>query len=155
MLTWVTNIGQKPFAAVNALWAAKKGEKIGEIDQVIILFSKKVQKNAVLFKNWAGLILENVQSAQPPFTLIEYPENDISNFRSILKKIIVTSEGKMVMDMTSAQKAMAGIMSLLGDLYSGKVKSVFYLHLKDYNYMDFPFVLIPYGVSKLYNLLKV
>ena len=154
MKIWLTNIGQKPFAAVNALWAAEKENKIGNINKVIVLYSKNVQMNALLFQKWASLIFANFQSAIPPFVLVEYPENDISNFRAVLKKIIVQSEGKIMMDMTSGKKAMAGLMLLLGDLYSGKVNSVFYMHLRDYDYMNFPFVLIPHGVSQLYNLLE-
>lgn len=154
MQTWITTIGHKPLAAVNTLWAVFRQENIGVINKVVVFYSKDMNKKLAIFKKWAEILFSEYQKENPVFETIEFPVDDISTFRILLKKTVNKTEGKIILDMTSGRKAMSALMLLIGDLYPGKVKKVYYTHLKNYDYTDFLYPTIPFNVSQIYNMLE-
>lgn len=154
MKTWMTTIGQKPFAAINTLWAALSEEKVGRIVKLLVLYSDDMKPHMLTFMKWAEILFSEYQDAQPKLEAIDFPAQDIKAFRKLLKQSVNKSNTKILMDITSGRKALSALMLLIGELFPGKVEKVYYSLLTDADYMNFPNPTIPLGVSQLYNLLE-
>ncbi len=154
MKTWITTIGEKPFAAVNTLWAGLREEKVAPIEKLIVFYSNDMRDNLLTFTKWAEGLFAEYQKAQPKVQTIEFPANDIKAFRNRLKQTVSKTDGRILMDMTSGRKVLSALMLLIGDLFPGKVESVYYSFLADKDYMNFPYPVIPLEVTQLYDLME-
>ena len=88
MNTWMTTIGQSPFAAVNTLWAALREEQVMPIGKLQLFYSEDMKSNLLIFTSWAEILFSEYQKTQPRLQAIEYPANDIKAFRKQLKQTI-------------------------------------------------------------------
>ena len=118
MKTWMTTIGQSPFAAVNTLWAALREEQVMPIGKLQLFYSEEMKPNLLIFTGWAEILFTEYQKTQPRLQAIEYPANDIKAFRKQLKQTISKSNTKILMDINSGRKAMSALMLLIGELFS-------------------------------------
>lgn len=154
MITWITAIGQKPFAAVNTLWAALREEQLGGIEKLVVFYPEDMKQNHLVFTQWADLIFTEYQKQQPKLQVISFPPDNIKAFRTRFKEVVSKTQGKIIIDMTSGRKAMSALMLHIGELFPGKVEKVYYTFLRDQDYMNFPYPTIPLEVTQLYNLVE-
>lgn len=154
MTTWITTLGESPFAAINTLWAVLKEKPPAAFDRVIVFCPQDQAENVEKFRQWGEALFQSYRGKQPDWVLHTFAADDIPAFRTALKEAVHKCKGKVIMDMTSGRKAVSALILLIGDLFSGKVEGVYYTFLHDADYSHFPYPAIPAGTSELVEMLE-
>lgn len=154
MKTWITTISQKPFAAVNTLWAALHQDHLKGLERLVVFQTEEMRPQVLKYTAWAEILFTEYLGSQPRLKIIDVPDDDFKLFRTQLKKVIREAPAKVLIDMTSGRKAFSAISLVIGELFPGKVEKVYYSLLVDPDYTDFPYPAIPLHITRLYDMME-
>ncbi|MFX1258924.1 MAG: hypothetical protein ACFFAN_13785 [Promethearchaeota archaeon] len=171
ILVWISTVGWSTYAVINPLWAYCKYKR--EFPQKVILIHtdhKKIKENVEFCRNKINKILK-IYSDDIDFEpiiedyLIESEHVDV--FSNHLEKIIDNIGNKdfkqeaeiskfIILDMTPGRKYMSAKIMNIGDKKSSKniPIQVYYLHLEDMNYLNYPYSMIPAINHDLIDILE-
>ncbi|ENN95911.1 hypothetical protein J422_05254 [Methanocaldococcus villosus KIN24-T80] len=162
MRVWISTVGSSPLAVFNTLWMAIVKE--GYIpDKVYLLWNYKVEKNKEIIKNYIKSLNESYNFNIDVDESYKVSEDDFKDFSNALKEIIVKEKkrgNEVAIDMTPGRKFMSALSMFAGieGVSDGKNKykcdKVYYLHLKDMGYINYPLFLIPFSIQELHEFIS-
>lgn len=153
MRTWITNVDRRfIFSTINPLWAACVLD--GFIpEKVILITGRGLEEKTGSIKSWITSIIQGY-GKEPVFEECMFDEDDINSYYDSFVQIIRKEAGnEIALDITPGRKFMSAIM-MSGGLKM-KISRVYYLHLKDYSFVERPFVIIPLACQELKNISKI
>jgi len=157
--TWITNVGESAWAAINTLWAACRLEGHRPTRVVVLTGSKpNLAPQRQTFIQWAREITAGYAGKAAKLHERVLDEEDMVKFSSALGEAIRQereARRQVLLDMTPGRKYMSAITLALGLRYGDTVRAIYYLLLRDNRYLDTYFPRIPSDVCMLYNLKKL
>ncbi|MFA4958020.1 MAG: hypothetical protein WC556_13715 [Candidatus Methanoperedens sp.] len=153
MRTWITNVDRRfIFSTINPLWAACVLD--GFIpEKVILITGKNLERKTGSIRTWLTSIIQGY-GKEPVFEECMVDEDDINSYSTSFIDLIEKEKGnEIALDITPGRKFMSAIMMSGG--IKMKISRVYYLHLKDYSFVDRPFVIIPLACQKLKNIVEL
>ncbi|HID26950.1 MAG TPA: hypothetical protein EYP22_03835 [Methanosarcinales archaeon] len=159
MKIWLTTIGMSTFAVVNTLWAACKQDNY--IPQRVYLVKNDIVESKGKVKevlDWMKRILKEYD-VDAEFVFIDADENNFKEFAKKIREAVrkeKLDDNEIAIDMTPGRKFMSAFSMYLGLGKDVKYHAdlVYYLHLIDMSYKDYPYMQIPMHLQKLYEMKK-
>ncbi len=150
MRTWITNVDRRfLFSTINPLWAACVLDSFIP-EKVILITGGGLERKTESIRTWLTSIIQGY-GKEPIFEECMLDEDDINSYyNSFVHLIKKEKENEIALDITPGRKFMSAIM-MSGGLKL-KISRVYYLHLKDYSFVERPFVTIPLAYQKLKNI---
>jgi hypothetical protein len=152
MKAWISIIGSSPFAVINTIWAACKLEEYIPEKVLFIVNRNLKEENIKAVHSWTEELLKSYGIKNPVFESREVEEDDFGQIEDTFRCNIsrLKHEGLVAVDITPGRKYMSAIAMHCG-LAEG-ASHVYYLHLKDFQYQDEPFPLIPIQKQQLIDM---
>ncbi|WP_423792975.1 hypothetical protein ACPB8Q_01875 [Methanocaldococcus indicus] len=156
MKIWITTVGTSPYAVFNTLWFAIVRDSYLP-DKIYFLWNDKVKHNLEKLEKWVNILSNEYNFKVEINKDYKVSEENIKEFSNALKKIIKNEKLKnneIAIDITPGRKFMSAFSLFAGlEGVEGKYKcdKVYYLHLKDLKYMNYPLFLIPFSIQELYE----
>ncbi|EHP84224.1 hypothetical protein [Methanotorris formicicus] len=160
MKVWITTIGSSPYAVFSTLWFAVVKDSFIP-NKIYLLWNNKVEKNKETLKNYIETLSKayniNIQINED----YKVNEEDFKTFANALKEIIIKEKkegNEIAIDMTPGRKFMSAFSMFAGleGVSDGKNKykcdRVYYLHLRDMGYINYPLFLIPLSLQELHEM---
>lgn len=152
MKAWISIIGSSPFAVINTIWAACKLEEYIPEKVLFIVNRNLKEENIKAVHSWTEELLKSYGIKNPVFESREVEEDDFGQIEDTFRCNIsrLKHEGPVAVDITPGRKYMSAIAMHCG-LAEG-ASHAYYLHLKDFQYQDEPFPLIPIQKQQLIDM---
>ncbi len=159
MKVWITIVGKSPFAVINPIWiACKSGEFIPE--KVYLIWNDAVKGEKEMVVKAIKVILKNYGVPEPEIIADDSTKVHEEDFRRLAELLLsirrkeLREGNEIAIDMTPGRKFMSAIAMFMGVAKSlkDKVHRVYYLHLSDQRYLNYPLILIPHKLQKLYEM---
>lgn len=152
MKTWISIIGSSPFAVINTMWAACKLDNYVPERVLFIVNRNLKEKDTKTVYWWTKELLRGYGVEDPIFEEKIVEEDDFGDIEDVFRHNIssLKQEGAVAVDITPGRKYMSAIAMHCG--LAGGASHVYYLHLKDFDYQNSPFPLIPIQKQRLIDM---
>ena len=153
MRTWITVVGQSPYAAINSLWAALRGG-VFIPERVILLWdgSAALEKHLHSIKRWVGLLAKHF-GVKIEIVDKSFGHESLKNFAQVVEQVMEEERhNRIALDMTPGRKFMSALMFHALTTHRDQVAHLFYLYLTEQRYENTPFMLIPSPAHELIDI---
>ena len=163
---WITTVGWSKFAVINTIWAACFNKEEQFIPEKVILLhngheNPDIAENVADVIDWVRRILKVYGIDNPIFEEVPIREAEINSYRDIYLKLINKIEkdkeciNETAIDLTPGRKFMSSIAMAVGLKKRKFIKKLYYLHLNFPEYLNYPYIKIPFVFQKLINILEI
>jgi hypothetical protein len=159
MKVWISTVGWSSFAVINPLWAACFFEnELHFVPEKVVLLNNAgedpvIKKNLEIVKPWIIRILKEYGINEPEIESVEANEGNMNDFVDVFNRIIKKyRDDQIAIDMTPGRKFMSSIAMNIAVKH--QVEKLFYLQLWGREYLNRPFIMIPFPNQKLINILE-
>ena len=151
---WISFVGTSPVAVVNTIWASCKKAHSFIPERVHLIYTEGpsgTKKHAEEAKAMISTLLQTYGIKNPEIILHAICDKPIfEEYEKLLNSIINGETGEIAIDLTPGRKYMSIFLHHIA-MNNEKVDRLFYLLLKDNEYLNELYPVIPYQLQVLFD----